>query len=106
MSNSATLWTVARQAPLSMGVGRHVLLQGLFRTQGLNPRLLSLLYWQAGSLPLEPPGKPLNVIVVIVIKSVFRAVGQSIQSLLSSRRTHCTPGKAEAVPEGLSRAGF
>ena len=45
----ATLWTVARQAPLSMGfsskntgVGCHALLQGIFLTQGSNPHLLSL----------------------------------------------------------------
>ena len=35
------------------GVGCHVLLQGIFVTQGLNPGLL-----QADSLPSEPPGKP------------------------------------------------
>ena len=42
----ATLWTIAHQAPLSMehshqntGVGCHSLLQGIFRTQGLNPGL-------------------------------------------------------------------
>ena len=29
-----------------------------FLTQGLNPHLLRILRWQAGSLPLEPPGKP------------------------------------------------
>ena len=27
-------------------------------TQGWNPCLLCLLHWQAGSLPLAPPGKP------------------------------------------------
>ena len=27
-------------------------------TQGSNPHLLHLLHWQAGSLPLAPPGKP------------------------------------------------
>ena len=36
----------------------HFLLQGIFLTQGLNPCLLCLLHWQAGSLPLAPPGKP------------------------------------------------
>ena len=36
----------------------HALLQGIFPTQGSNPRLLCLLLWQAGSLPLAPPGKP------------------------------------------------
>ena len=35
-----TLWTVANQVPLSMGVGCHFLLQGTFPTQGLNPGLL------------------------------------------------------------------
>ena len=34
--------------------------KGLFPTQGLNPRLVGLLLWQAGSLPLAPPGKPLQ----------------------------------------------
>ena len=33
------------------------LLQGFFPTQGLNPGLLHLLHWQAGPLPLAPPGK-------------------------------------------------
>ena len=42
----ATSWTIARQAPLSLGspskntaVGCHALLQGIFPTQGLNPGL-------------------------------------------------------------------
>ena len=38
------------------GVGCHALLQGIFLTQGLNPRLLCLLRRQVGSLPLVPPG--------------------------------------------------
>ena len=40
------------------GVSYHFLLQGIFPTQGLNLRLLCLLYWQVGSLPLVPSGKP------------------------------------------------
>ena len=39
------------------GVGCHALLQGIFLTQVLNLGLLCLLHWQAGSLPLVPPGK-------------------------------------------------
>ena len=62
-----TPWTVAHQAPLSMGDspgkntrgGYHALLQGIFLTQGLNPCLLYLLHWQAGPLPLAPPGNPM-----------------------------------------------
>ena len=45
----ATPWTVAHQGPLSMkcsgkntGVGCHFLLQEIFLTKGLNPRLLPL----------------------------------------------------------------
>ena len=38
------------------GVVCHALLQGIFPTQGWNLFLLSLLHWQAGSLPLTPPG--------------------------------------------------
>ena len=37
------------------GVGCHVLLQGIFQTQGSDPRLPR---WQAGSLPLVLPQKP------------------------------------------------
>ena len=60
----ATLWTIAHQAPLSMGfpgkntgVGCHaLLLQGVFLTQGSNLSLLCLLHGQLSSLPLAPPG--------------------------------------------------
>ena len=70
----ATLWTVAHQAPLSMGfsckntgVGCHALLQGIFLTQGSNLRLLGFRHWQMGVfffffLPLAPPGKLLLIL--------------------------------------------
>ena len=35
------------------GVGCHVFFLGIFPTQGSNPRLLHLLLWQVGSLPLS-----------------------------------------------------
>ena len=57
----ATPETVAHQALLSMEFSRqkyrmscHFLLQGIFLAQRSNPHLL---HWQAGSLPLMPPGK-------------------------------------------------
>ena len=34
---------------------------GIFSTQGSNLHLLCLLLWQAGSLPLALPGKPLSI---------------------------------------------
>ena len=61
----ATPWTVAHQAPLSVGFSRQEYWSGLpypppedLPNQGPNPCLLRLLRWQAGSLPLAPPGKP------------------------------------------------
>ena len=52
----ATLWTVARQAPLSMGFSRQEYWSGLpFRSPGIGPMSLAL---QADSLLSEPPGKP------------------------------------------------
>ena len=36
----------------------YFLLQGIFSTQGLKPRLLGLPHWQAGSLPLRHLGIP------------------------------------------------
>ena len=38
-------------------VGFHALLQGIFLTRRSNPCLLHLLYWQAGSLPLNHLGR-------------------------------------------------
>jgi len=61
-----TLRPEARQAPLSMGFSRQEYWSGLpfpslgdLPTQGSNSSLLHFLHWQAGSLPLGPPGKPL-----------------------------------------------
>ncbi|CAI9164051.1 unnamed protein product [Rangifer tarandus platyrhynchus] len=60
------LWTVACQAPLSMGSSRQEYWSGLpcpppavFLTQGSNLCFL-FLHWQAVSLPLVPPRKPQN----------------------------------------------
>ena len=39
------------------GVGCHVLLQGIFLTQGSNPCLLHLLHWQVDYVPLRHLGK-------------------------------------------------
>ena len=51
-----TSWTVAHQdfPGKKTRVVCHVLLQGIFLTQGLNLSLLCLLHWQKGSLPLAP----------------------------------------------------
>ena len=90
----AILWTVACQAPLSMGfsskntsVGCHFLLQGIFPTQGSNPCLLCLLHWQMDSLPLAPLGKPL-----------YKCESKSAQSCL----TLCDP--TDHIVHGILQA--
>ena len=59
-------WTIALQAPLSMGFcrqgsgeGYHFLIQGIFPTQGSNLRFLHL---QGYSLPLSHPGSKTAVL--------------------------------------------
>ena len=42
------------------GVGCHVLLQGIFLTQGLNLHLLSLLHWQVDFFTTESPGSTVD----------------------------------------------
>ena len=44
---------------MNTGVGCHAFLQGIFPTQESNLHFLSLLHWQAGSLPLLPPKNPI-----------------------------------------------
>ena len=60
------------------GVGCHALLQGIFPTQGWYPRLFCLLPWHAGSLPLVPPGSPIEFLFIDVISlhlsTLFSAV--------------------------------
>ena len=51
----------------------------LLSSRGLNPSLLCLLHWQAGSLTLVPSGKPLES-----IKSIYREGSVVVQKFLSS----------------------
>ena len=68
----ATLWTAVRQAPLSMGYFRQEYWNGLpFPPPGDHPDPANELTspaspaLQTGSLPLEPPGKPVNLKLLI-----------------------------------------
>ena len=72
------------------GVGCHALLQGIFPTQGLNLCLLHLLYWQAGSSPLAPPGTP----------KIWHAAAAAAAKSLQSCPTLCDPidGSPPASP--------
>ena len=71
----ATLWTVAHQAPLSMGFSRQEYWSGLpfpspgdLPDPGTKPRSPAL---RADALTSEPPRKPPKTDVYIVLKKVF-----------------------------------
>ena len=64
-------WTVARQAPPSMGFPRQEYWRGLpfpppasFLIQRSNPSLSCLLHWQADAVPLVPPRRPNTIMVM------------------------------------------
>ena len=92
----ATQWTVACQAPLSMGILQARILEwvSMASSKGSSQpkdwtRLLSLLHWQAGSLPLAPPGKPMENPVLVKchehgsfpLELQFSSVAQSCPTL-------------------------
>ena len=66
VSDSVTLWTVAHQAPLSMGFSRQEywsrvaisFSRGSSQPKGSN---LGFLHWQADSLPVSHLGRPLQM---------------------------------------------
>ena len=69
-----TLWTVALQAPLSMGLSRQEYWSGFpcspsgdLPNPGIEPQSPTL---QADSLPYEPPGKPIKTLYICVKKDV------------------------------------
>ena len=96
-----TLWTVAHQAPLSMGFSRrkywrglHALLQGIFLTQGSNPHLLCLALageffttsatWEA-QVPVEYV-LPKQTVSRIIWASIFFFFQRQCLSVLETRR--------------------
>ena len=76
------------------GVSCRALLQGIFPTQGLNLHLLSLLHWQAGFLPLAPPGRPpvLDTLSYLISHSLTsRCSSVQFSSVAQLRLTLCDP---------------
>ena len=66
VSDSATPWTVAQQAPLAMGVSRQEYRSGLpfpspgdLPDPGIEEHLLCLLHWQEDSLPQHHQESPI-----------------------------------------------
>ena len=91
MTDSATSWTLARQAPLSMEFSRQECCSGLpclppgdLPNPGIEPSSPTV---QADSLPSEPPGKPKNTGVgsLSLLQGNF-LTQESNQGLLHCRR--------------------
>ena len=88
-----TLWTVALQAPLSMGFSRQRILEWIAMPSSRassQPRdgthlSLRFLYWQAGSLPLAPHE---NVVIIVISLTLIYQWGrgglESLQKLLDT----------------------
>jgi len=81
----ATLWTIACQTLLSMGILQARIPEwvampstGIFPTQRLYSCLLCLLHWQVGSLPLVPLGTIIE----------FRSIQFSLSVMYNSLRPH------------------
>ena len=111
-----TLWTVARQTPLSMGFSRQEYWSGLpCPSLGdlpdpwiLNTHLWSLAF-QVGSLPLAPPGKPPSSLTrdqtwAPCIGSILLTAGPPGKSLgeLFKRCSPTLNGGQDECLEGLS----
>ena len=100
----ATLWTVVHQIPLSMGFPRqeywsgdcHALLQGIFLTQGSNPRLLCLLHWLVGSLSLGPP-EILPSLIAYASSTLFLLSAQAVTWVPEWRDFNNHPGQEKRM---------
>ena len=69
--------------------GCHFLCQGIFPTQGSDPRLLHLLQWQ-DSLPSEPPGKPHRQETEYIKSGDGREKGTENKEIKRSVRIKCS----------------
>ena len=73
-----TLWTIAHQAPLSMGFSRQEYWSGLpcpspgdLPSPGTDPASLCLLHWQVSSLPITPPATPDMAVIFLVLDAIW-----------------------------------
>ena len=79
---SATPWTVASQAPLSMGFSKQEYWSGLpfpfpgnLPSTGIEPLSPMSPALQADSLPTQPSGKPMGIQVIIIRKALRLLLG-------------------------------
>ena len=85
------LWTVACQAPLSMGFSRQEYWSGLpcppagdLPDPGIEPMCLTSPALVANSLPLEPPGKPMSIHSLLILMGIkiFHLIEKTIELTL------------------------
>ena len=74
-----TPWTVARQAPLSMGFSKQEYWSGLPCLSPWALPNLHLLHWQVGSLPLAPIGKAIFTLTPVNSKEGRRVRGKPLR---------------------------
>ena len=104
-----TEWTVACQAPLSMGFPRKKYWSGLpcpppgdLSTQGSNPRLL---HWQVGSLPLSHLRSPFYLYPCVFIFCCILTILNNVSTLIEciqknfSKKLFFFPCKFLKLPE-------
>ena len=105
---SATPWTVAHQAPLFLGVSKQEYWSGLpfpppgdRRDPGMNPGLLHLLHWQASSLPLAPPEKPVDMLKaeISLIKIINKSCKSGFLCGSAGKESACNVGDSSSIPE-------
>ena len=106
MSDSAILWTVARQAALSMGSSRQEYWSGLpcppprdLPDPGTEPPSPVSPALQGDSLPLAPPGKPLRTrthALKIGLRNIFQ-----VQSIVKVTDTSVLKQPCQSVPKLL-----
>ena len=83
--NSATLWTVAHQTPLSMGLSRQEDWSGLpfppsgdLPDSGTEPKSLASLALAGRFFTTEPPGKPHTFCHLILIRDTSESIGSCV----------------------------
>ena len=99
-----TPWTVASPGDFlgkNIGMGCHFLLQVIFPTQGSNLRLLCLLHWQVGSLPLAPPEKPLPSLMHLYLLALALSSRKKAELRNWSTNLHRSEPTRSPLSDGL-----
>ena len=67
----------------------------------MNPHLLHLMYWQVGSLPLAPPGKPAKVELKAIVSAVLVPLSR-VRVWMKQGKTNMILDRAEFTDIGES----